>query len=633
MPSALDGFAVLADIVHGVPAVSFLLDSARRIQWMSEEAAGVVRQLLDREATLGILLDELVTPEMMEDFHEHFAGALAGRGARIPRVTRYPSGAIRKWEVNFIPVRDPGGPVSGVLFGVRDIEDPDAARERMQLFERAVGAAVVGVAVADARDPELPLTFVNPGFERMTGYSASELVGRNCRFLQGTDREQPGIGLLRAAIQEGRPEHVVLRNYRKDGSLFWNSITLSPVRNERGEVTHIVGMQQDVTEAYEAQARLLRAARMEAAGQLAAGIAHDVNNLLTVLQMNASVLAQSPDAMAVEIAGDLEMLSSRAHTVIRRLLTFARGEASEPVALELGTFLTRLDHLIRPLLGTDIELVVLPPQEPVTVRIDPASLEQVLVNLVINARHAMPGGGTLRVAVEPRADASVVIAVSDSGSGMTAEVMGRIFEPFFTTRADSGGTGLGLSTSRRLMREAGGDLEVRSAQGHGTTFHLVLPTVPTPPREEAASQAAREQPVGGTETILLADDEEAVRRWMARALRQHGYRVIEVSDGAEALELAARERPDLVICDAVMPRVGARGVLTALAQRPHAPPVIVASGYGPGVLDGMAERPAALLTKSFTLAELTHCVRAVLDRVAGRPIGASARPGAWTPPK
>lgn len=613
----LSGTVLLKDILSGLPGAFFLLDPERRIMWHNDEAAGIVRHLFGRELALGTLIDEFSSPDTLQTFYKHFAEALQGRPRVVERDIRYAQGSTRLWVVIYLPIRDTGGTVTQVLFGGFGIEPSDAVRARMLLFERAVASVGVGVALADARAPDLPLTFVNPAFERITGYTSAECLGRNCRFLQGTDREQPGLDALRAALRERRPEQAVMRNYRKDGSLFWNSVSISPVFDEQGQLTHFLGVQQDVTELYESQAKLARVVRMEAAGQLAAGIAHDVNNLLTVVQMNVTMLAESPDPTAREIAGDLETLATRGHGVIRRLLDFARADTREPVTLELSGFLVRVDHLVRPLLGNDITLVMLPPDEPLTVHVDPASLEQVLVNLVINARHAMPHGGTLRVAVEHRTGGldgpQAVIAVSDTGIGMSEEVLRKLFEPFFTTRAGSGGTGLGLTTSRRLLREAGGDLEVESELGRGTTFRLVLPLVPGNERE-VLPVAPPPQPLNGTETLLVADDEPAVRRWMARALGRCGYHVIEASDGEEALALIERARPQLVICDTVMPRLGARGVLAALARQPHAPPVIVTSGYGPGMLDNLAERPAALLTKSFTLTQLTRCVRDVLDR-------------------
>jgi PAS domain S-box-containing protein len=617
----IEGTALLTDMMRGLPGAFLLLDPERRIVWHNDEASRVVLQVFARKLTEGMLADELSSPDSLDAFRKHFALALQGEARLVRREVHYAQGVTRSWAAIYLPVRDTAGLVTRVLFGGQDAEPAGSIQGRMRLFESAVASVVVGVTLADARDPELPLTFVNPAFERITGYSLAECVGRNCRFLQGLDREQPGVAVLRAAAREGRAAQAVLRNYRKDGSLFWNSITLSPLFDEQGQLTHIIGVQQDVTELYETQARLSRVVRMEAAGQLAAGIAHDVNNLLTVVQMNVTMLGVSPDPIARDIARDLEALATRGHGVIRRLLDFARADTREPVALELGAFLNRVHHLVRPLLGNDITLVMVPPDEPLTVLIDPASLEQVLVNLVLNARHAMPHGGTLRVALErrPRAPEGprAVIAVTDTGIGMPAEVLGRLFEPFFTTRAGSGGTGLGLTTSRRLLRDAGGDLEVESQPGEGTTFRLVLPLLPPGPREAPPGEPSA-GPLRGTETLLVVDDEPVVRRWMARALASCGYQVIEASDGEEALALIARQRPQLVICDAIMPRMGARGVLTALAGQPHAPPVIVTSGYGPGVLDHLAERPAALLTKSFTLVELTRCVRAVLDRAAAR---------------
>jgi PAS domain S-box-containing protein len=609
-------------MMRGLPGSFLLLDPERRVVWHNDEAARVVRQVFGRQLTEGILADELSSPDSLDAFRKHFALALRGQARLVRREVQYAPGLTRNWAAIYLPVRDAAGQVTQVLFGGQDIEPVGALQGRVRLFESAVASVVVGVTLSDARDPELPLTFVNPAFERITGYTLAECLGRNCRFLQGLDRSQPGVAVLRTAAREGRAAHVVLRNYRKDGSLFWNSITLSPLFDEQGQLTHIVGVQQDVTELYETQARLSRVVRMEAAGQLAAGIAHDVNNLLTVVQMNVTMLGVSPDPIARDIALDLEALATRGHGVIRRLLDFARADTREPVELELGEFLHRVSHLVRPLLGNDIALVMVPPEEPLTVLMDPASLEQVLVNLVINARHAMPHGGTLRISLARRSGAPegarAIIAVSDTGAGMPVEVLARLFEPFFTTRANSGGTGLGLTTSRRLLRDAGGDLEVESQLGQGTLFRLVIPLVQPGPRKEPPGEPAPE-PLRGTETLLVADDEPVVRRWMARALVSCGYHVIEASDGEEALALIARRRPQLVICDAIMPRMGARGVLTALAGHPHAPPVIVTSGYGPGVLDPLTERPAPLLTKPFTLVELTRCIRAVLDRAtAGR---------------
>jgi signal transduction histidine kinase/ActR/RegA family two-component response regulator len=378
--------------------------------------------------------------------------------------------------------------------------------------------------------------------------------------------------------------------------------------------------------------QLRQAQKMEAIGRLAGGVAHDFNNLLTAIMGYSQFLHRrfEPGDPAVRDAEEILKAAERAAALTRQLLAFSRQQVLEPRVLDLNAIITDLDKMLRRLIGEDIDLVTAPTQDLGRVKADPGQLEQVLVNLAVNARDAMPKGGKLTIETadaeldegyaKSRDDIKpgryVMVAVSDTGSGMSRETMSKIFEPFFTTKAIGHGTGLGLSTVHGIVKQSEGHIEVYSELGQGTTFKVYLPRVegaadvlPTP------RQTAKRY--GGQETVLLVEDEDVIRRVVLESLRMNGYTVLEAADGSQAITICERrDQPlDLLITDVVMPLMsGPELVRHVKAVRPHLPTLFI-SGYTDRALihQGHREPGTAFLQKPFTPDVLVRKVREILD--------------------
>jgi CheY-like chemotaxis protein len=373
---------------------------------------------------------------------------------------------------------------------------------------------------------------------------------------------------------------------------------------------------------------------MESIGRLAGGIAHDFNNLLTVIAADTDLLHTRlrRDDFAAELIAEIRQAGERATALTRQLLAFSRREVKEPRAVDLNALVAETEKMLRRLLGEDIRLTTALAADLPPVKVDPDQWTQVLFNLAVNARDAMPDGGVLEVAtrVEDVGDAEpwpgarpgrcVVLSVGDTGCGMTPEVRARIFEPFFTTKGVGRGTGLGLSVVHGIVAQSGGQVDVTSEPGGGTTFAFRLPAL-----EGATPAAAEPRPAvddRGTEAILLVEDDERVRRIAARGLRARGYTVIEAADGEQALSaFAARGDVALLITDVVMPGMHGRQLAEGLRAGAPALRVLYSSGYTDDavVRRGVLLAEVDFLQKPYTLAALTRKVREILDRPAGRP--------------
>jgi PAS domain S-box-containing protein len=516
----------------------------------------------------------------------------------------------------------------------RELRAEIAERERVEaalrVRDRAIQAVSQGIVITDPRQPDNPVIYASAGFERMTGYRAEEVLGRNCRFLQGEGTDAETARTLGAAIRAGRGCTVEILNYRKDGTPFWNALSVNPVHDERGELLHFVGVQQDLTERKALENQLRQSQKMEAIGHLAGGVAHDFNNLLTIICGCADILLAMPagDGNDRELVVAIREAGDRAAALTRQLLGFSRKAILEPRVLDLNTLVTATGKMLKRLLGEDIVLKVELEPRLRRVKVDPGQLDQVLLNLAVNARDAMPTGGrltieTANVVITPEQAAThadcrpgphVMLAVTDTGCGMTSDVMRRIFEPFFTTKAPDRGTGLGLSMVFGIVRQSEGCIHVDSEPGRGTSFRIHLPAVDAPmtARHPALSPAQ----LDGTETILLIEDEAGVRVLARRILQWHGYTVLAAADGAEALKLADAHRGplDLLLTDVVMPDLSGPRIAAQLQERFPRLKVLFMSGYTDDavVRHGLSQTAIALIQKPYTPLGLAQKVRQVL---------------------
>ena len=577
---------------------------------------------------------EILVPPQSQEFVGSLFDRLRAGDMNAHRVSRNLTrdGRLITCEWYNTPLMDENGTFTGLLSLAQDVTVRLEADETLRLRDRAIQAVTQGIVIADADRPDDPIVYVSPSFERITGYARDEVLGKNCRFLQGKDTDREAVAVVRKAVSEARPCMVELLNYRKDGSTFWNELSLSPVRDPEGRLAHFIGVLTDVTERRLLEAQYRQAQKMDAIGQLAGGIAHDFNNLLTIITGYSDLLLQQmrhgdPN---LELVEEIHRAGERSASLTRQLLVFSRKQVVAPKVVDLQAVVIDAEKMLRRLIGEDIRLETRLGTRLLLVRADPGQLDQVLMNLAVNARDAMPRGGRLtiatgvveldgdytRVRVGVRPGPHALLSVSDTGGGMTPEVMGRIWEPFYTTKGVGNGSGLGLSVVHGIVEQAGGFIEVESAPGVGTTFEIYLPSVEGSTEFQQGSADAR-CPPRGNETILVVEDEDGVRTLTRHVLVERGYAVLEASDGDEALSVADRHQGPihLLMTDVVMPGPGGRELADRiLATRPGTK-VLYVSGYTDDAIvrHGVLEEQVSFLQKPFSTLALACKVREVLD--------------------
>jgi PAS domain S-box-containing protein len=474
--------------------------------------------------------------------------------------------------------------------------------------------------------------YISPQVEAITGYSQDEWLTNSRDWTRHIPQEDHGvIQAAEDASLRGERFQAEYRIVRKDGAVIWVSDTAVVVS---GSNSHPVmeGIIVDITERKLLENQLQQSRRMEAVGRLAGGIAHDFNNLLTIIKGYAE-LAEQRTAMQPELRADIQQIENaaeRASTLIRQLLAFSRRQVLQPKIIDLNAIVLGLDKLLGRLMGEHIEMVTRCGANVGHVKADPAQVEQVIMNLVVNARDAMPKGGRLTVEtvnveldstyardhVSVKPGSYVMLAVSDSGIGMSPETVAHIFEPFYTTKESGQGTGLGLSTVYGIVKQSGGYIWVYSEPGKGTTFKVYLPRVAAP--TEAKPEVVQVQAAGkGSETILLVEDEEAVRELASRILSAKGYSVVAAKSTKEAEQFAEKHGGNihLLLTDIIMPGTSGRELATRITARHPRTRVLYMSGYTDNVLaqGGVLEPGLSFLQKPFTPRTLVQKVRDVLD--------------------
>ena len=418
---------------------------------------------------------------------------------------------------------------------------------------------------------------------------------------------------LRGDAPEVAFEH---RVHATDGSLRWVESRGRPIRDPNGKAMRMTGTSMDTTRRHELEEQLLHSQRMEATGRLAGGIAHDFNNLLTVI-MSYSELGRftlDPNHPSFEALEQINAAAQRAAALTRQLLIFARKEVVEPRVIDVNHLVESVAKLLHRVVGEDVIVSIDLCPEPAPVTIDPVQCEQLLMNLAVNARDAMPGGGSLRIRTS-LGDGCVRVSVTDTGLGMPEEIRGRAFEPFFTTKDAGKGTGLGLSTCLAIVRGAGGRIDIASELGRGTTFSVELPRAETNAERDAPGHSSVMP--RGDETVLLIEDDAVVRQLTARILRRQGYNVLVATQATEAMQLAAdhNTRIDLFLSDVVMPGESGPSVIERLSRVRPSTKVLFVSGYPGDDISrrGVDEGSFRFLAKPYSSEQLAQRVRQVLD--------------------
>ncbi|GJE54347.1 MULTISPECIES: histidine kinase famiy protein [Methylobacterium] len=513
----------------------------------------------------------------------------------------------------------------------------DIQRPEGNVFFAAVEMTRMPMVIADPRLPDTPIVYANSAFLTMTGYVHDEVVGRNCRFLQGPATDPEAAAKIARAIEARREVAVEILNYRKDGSAFWNALFISPVFDASGEAVYFFASQLNVSRRRDAEDALGQAQKMEALGQLTGGIAHDFNNLLQVILGYVDIVAAGLDDPGADRArlgratDSIRTAAERAATLTQQLLSFARKQRLEGRPVDLNQLVESMGELAGRTLGEQVAIETRLAPDLWTCRIDPAQAEVALLNVLINARDAMPKGGRLVIATEnltpQEATATsglpggrfVSVAVTDTGSGIPPELLARVMDPFFTTKEEGKGTGLGLSMVYGFAKQSGGTAQVSSVVGEGTTVRLSFPAsadevpkaVPVPPEAEPA----------GTETVLIVDDREDVANLARTILRDYGYTTLTAADGREALQvLETCSDVALLFSDLIMPG-GMNGVMLAREARRRRPDlkVLLTTGYAEASLErtDVGGSEFEILNKPYRRADLVRRVRNTLDAATG----------------
>lgn len=502
--------------------------------------------------------------------------------------------------------------------------------EQLQVLAHAIDASPVSVVITDAKGR---IEFVNRKFTQVSGYTAEEAIGQNPRILKTGETSPEEYRRLWTTITAGNTWQGLLHNKRKNGDTWWESAIISPIRGADGTIRRFIALKEDITERRSLEQQLRQAQKMESLGALAGGVAHDFNNIMTIIQGHCELLDALAGANAPvrESVSEIRVAAERASAMTKRLLQFGRKQAMRLAPVDLAALVNDSARMLRRLIGENHRIVVGKTDEPLIAKVDAGMIEQVLMNLALNARDAMPEGGAIKISIE-KDSASVVppqgiipgpegfarLTVADRGHGIAPGDLLRVFEPFFTTKEVGKGTGLGLSVVDGIVRQHRGWVEVDSEVGRGTRFmvHLPMNSAPsTEPADEAPTTSDR-----GNERLLLVEDDASLRAMVARSLRGLGYAVTEAESGPAAL--AAWDEHggafDLLLTDMVMPE-GMTGSDLARALRSKAPRlrVIVMSGYSRELAQGAARTPDGhpFVGKPFKPAALARAVRAELDRV------------------
>ncbi len=548
---------------------------------------------------------------------------LAGLAGLLSRAATH-ADAIEESRLRFLEFR-------GLAASANDMLAQRAAAEAGRV--RLATAIEQSQDILMVTDERTVIEYVNPVFESVTGYSRQEAIGRTPDFLDSHLQDPSYYEQMHRTIRSGQVWRGTFTNRRKDSSLFEQQTTICPVRDGEGRIVNYVALMRDITEQVRLERQLAQAQKMEAVGQLAGGIAHDFNNLLQVIQGFATLAAENtrPGEPNREHLGEVLSAVNRAAELVRRLLAFSRREAFRPAVLDLNALIAEAGRLLRRLIGEHLELDIRPAAGLRPVLADAGQLEQVLINLCVNARDAMPSGGRIGLstrnadldarfcAANPwaREGQYACLEVADTGTGIAPEHREHIFEPFFTTKGPGRGTGLGLATVYGIVRQHSGLIQVESEAGRGTVISVYLPV--TGQRPEAPSAAAGPRaPQGEGETVLLAEDDEQVRRLAVEVLTRAGYRVRVARDGeeAEARFLEAPGEVRLAVLDVVMPKRGGREVAERLRRVRPDLPVLFASGYSPEQLPESLAPGQLVLNKPYRPEELLARVRRLLDKPA-----------------
>jgi PAS domain S-box-containing protein len=642
-------FLLSSDLLETLPDAIVAVDRDGTIIQVNSQAEELFGY--DRDELIGQKVEMLVPESYRRQHHHHrenFAQAPKTRRmkADLDLYGRRRNGSEFPVEISLSPVSTENGMF--VLSAIRDISERKRIAEELrraneelhrrtaeQLGEYRSRLASIIDSSEDAiigKNLDGTIASWNKGAERIYGYTPEEVVGKHISLLAPTDRPDEIPEILQKTARGESVEHYESVRVTKDGRHLDVSISVSPLRDAKGDIVGASAIARDITAQKRAEGQLQQSQKMEAIGRLAGGVAHDFNNILGIINACTEFLRDriDPNAESSVYVENIKKATERGSSLTHQLLTFSRTPAIQPCILDLNERLKDISKLLRPLMGDDVEVLVVSKSPSAVVEADPGQLDQVLVNLAVNARDAMPRGGKFILetramkfdeafAEQHQAMAAgryVLLAISDTGNGMDEATVSRVFEPFFTTKEVGKGTGLGLATVYGIVKQSAGHILVYSEPGYGTTFKIYLPSadhkIGLGSKTEVETVAPKRQ---GT-TILLVEDDEIMRSLTRQLLQEHGYTVVEADDGKSALEwVQSHPGPiDLLLTDVVMRRMSGPELVERLnASHPNLK-VVYMSGYT-GELIAEREvlrRGITLLEKPFTRTALLNTIHTTL---------------------
>ena len=512
---------------------------------------------------------------------------------------------------------------------VKDTTDGTQTKAELGRLRAVVERSKEAVLITDV---DGTILYANPAFTEITGCAHEQARGRNPRFLKSGKQDAAFYRRLWDTLLAGRIWQGEMTNRRQDGTHYVQETTIIPVQDSHGSINHFIAIGLDVTEQQHTEAQLRQAQKMEAVGRLAGGVAHDFNNLLTVISGYTQWMKEQleKDGPLQAYCEEILQAGERAAALTRQLLTFSRRRLVIPQVIDLNTVVVNLGKMLKRLIGEDIELVMAAQHDLWKVKADRGLMEQVIANLAVNARDAMPRGGKLsiqtsnctldenfaRANIGSTAGPHVMLSVSDTGVGMDAETLAHIFEPFFTTKGEGEGTGLGLATVYGIVKQCEGSIGVDSEPGQGSTFRIYLPRCDEP-MAEVVKAKKHAKSTKASETVLVVEDEEGVRSLVCESLRLTGYNVLEADGPRTALATIQRYANPIhmLLTDVVMPQMSGQAVAECMSEHHPETRVLYMSGYTDDAIirNEILNTDAFLLRKPFSPSGLLVKVREVLD--------------------
>lgn len=581
-------------LMDSMPIAVFTKDSAGR--YISCNRAFEKFTNVTREQMAGKRVTDLFASSGAEFYMEKDRELLRERGTQFyGGHMKHASGEERDVIFHKASFLNADGQVGGIIGAFIDVTEMKRAHERLLLQESALNAAANGIVITDNKGHIL---WANPAFTALSGYLPEEVIGQTPSILKSGRQTPEFYHELWQTVLKGNVWRGELTNKRKDGSIYDEEMTITPVRDAAGVVTNFIAIKQDVTQRKQLEAQYLRAQRMEGIGMLAGGIAHDLNNVLAPIIMSIQILKEiHPDDETAEILVGLQESAQRGADIVRQVLTFARGIKGDRLLLAPKHLIKDMVRVAKEAFPRNIGVHSDVSGDLWNVMGDPTQLHQVLLNLSVNARDAMPDGGTMTIraynttlaedtalmGVKMAVGDYTVISVKDSGMGISPELQERIFEPFFTTKDQGKGTGLGLSTVMGIVKSHHGYIKLVSAPGKGADFQIYLPAVKTGEHELVPDEETS-LPEGHGELVLLVDDEEMIRMVGRDILTRHGYRVLLAGDGTEAMATIAQQlgKVHLVITDIMMPYMDGVALVRGLRKMAPEIKILACSGLASG---------------------------------------------------